>query len=206
MLRSQNYSYVFEYLKKAKEKGIKKDNPAIKLIGSIVKHSSKIEYQPGYPKYTGESKEVRKLFKEYDIQLISGITSTTWCLYLVYDVFTELGYDVYPLLDKNYHTIGWTTVEEMYWNAKKTQKEISWKDAVIKANSGIPIQVIALGKGKNVAHTGIVSPVFCNIDKIKIENIIIGQCGYYCGFGTLKDFFSKQYVKEPSFFELKKKG
>lgn len=208
MLRSQNYSYVFNYLKRAKENGHTKDNPAIKLIRTIVSISSQMIYQPGFPKYTGEGKEARAIFKEFEISLSPGITETTWCNYLVYNVFVDLGYNVAPLLNKEYNTIGYTTIDVMYNQAKsdiKNVTEISWKDSILKANQGIPVMVAALGKGKNSSHVGIVSPMFCNIDKIKMEQMMIGQCGYYCGFGTLADFFSKQYVKEPSFFELKKK-
>jgi hypothetical protein len=204
-LRSQNYEYVETFLRQAKASGVSPKDPMITLFKCIIDVSKLPEYQPGFLLYSGKDREVRSLISDYGVSLVSGISKATWCTFVAYHILNNMGYNCLPILDKVYKDIGYTTAKEMYENAKADKTnctELTWKDTILKANAGIPVLVAALGRGANQCHVGIVSPQFNTKSELEL---MIGQGGYYNGFGTLNDFFNKKYVYTPSFFELKRK-
>jgi hypothetical protein len=207
-LRSQNNQYVNEYCKRAAMEGITANNPAIILLRTICHVVNKKEYYPGSLRAAGEDQKTRGRLAGFGIVPEPGIGIATWCTYAAWEILTTMGYDVLPILDTEYHSIHYTTAREMYVNAKASPDqvtEIDWKTAVLKANGGIPVLIAALGRGANQCHVGIMAPIFIDVGKVRVIDCMVGQAGFYNGFGTIGDFFSKSYVGEPAFFELRKK-
>lgn len=207
-MKTLNFAYLVTYLKKAKESGLTKDHPAIVLIRKITGYANAQNLYPGTLRHAGDDKQIRLLFDDYDITPPGFVGAATWCIYLAYRLLDEYKYKVIDILDdtkkiENTQGFEMANAAEKAANANLIQR-VTWKDAVTRANLGIPILVAATIRGKSQGHVAIVAPQFVNLDKMIIDNVIVGQAGEVNGFLPMAEAFPKRICNQPQFYELRK--
>jgi hypothetical protein len=166
-----------------------KDTKEILKIAKEV--TEKTIYQPGYPRFD-ECKEIRLKGDTPKPGISPGVT---WCNEGANEILTTLGYDTWWLLDTQYHHIGYTTANEMYYNAVSAAEKgriqiVNAKEAQELANDGVVSIVLAPGKAHG--HAAVVIP--CSHEFNPDHGCFIAQAGGKNGFFYVKEIFITPYV------------
>lgn len=161
------------------------------IIKIAKKTIEKPEYQPGYPKW-----DVKKKIREMGLNPVPGLQpGVTWCNEAANEIMLLLGYDTYPILDKKFKHIGYTTANEMYTNAKAEAEAgnlqaVSAKEAQELTNSGTVVLVLA--PGDKHGHVAVVMP--CSHEFNPEHGCFIAQAGGRNGFFYVNETFKAPNV------------